>query len=138
MTALYEGLRIVDIDDGRNQPGATRGSPQALWRHRISEEDYEAMVEAQGGRCGICGREDKKLVIDHDHGCCDNAQRFGRTCGLCVRGLLCHGCNMFVGFIERSSPAVLARALRYIDGANARSVGESVGGAAETALALLA
>jgi hypothetical protein len=53
----------------------------------ITPEDYDAMYEAQGGRCGVCGVEKGKqnFHIDHDHGTGE------------VRGLLCLSCNAGMG-----------------------------------------
>lgn len=61
-------------------------------------------------QCGICGRSDRKLVIDHDHRCCPSEV----ACGRCVRGLLCHGCNVALG-IFRDDPRLLRLAARYIE-----------------------
>lgn len=49
----------------------------------VTDEEYAAMLERQGGGCAICGATPKtrRLHVDHDH----------RTGG--VRGLLCHRCN---------------------------------------------
>lgn len=48
---------------------------------------YEAMLEAQGGVCAICGREPyptRRFDIDHDH-----AEMY-------IRGLLCWRCNRWL------------------------------------------
>ena len=69
-------------------------------RFHITVEDYLTILDAQGGGCAICGATyfgDKRLKrfhVDHDHSCCPEA---GRSCGKCVRGLLCHGCNTALG-----------------------------------------
>lgn len=49
----------------------------------ISDADYAALLEAQGGHCALCPSTPKarRLHVDHDHAS-------GR-----VRGLLCHRCN---------------------------------------------
>lgn len=69
-----------------------------LWTHyRLTIEDYQEMFDKQNGKCYIC-YETKKLVVDHDHKCCNGKL----SCGKCVRGLICHNCNTLVGFLERN------------------------------------
>lgn len=66
------------------------GSMRGYWlwrRYRITEADYDAMVDEQGGVCAICGSDDPQCV-DHDHGT-------GK-----VRGVLCQGCNGALGYVE--------------------------------------
>lgn len=70
-----------------------------LNRYKMTREQLSGMRESQGNRCAIC-REDRKLVIDHDHACCPSAQGRSRSCGGCVRGLLCHRCNVGLAYIE--------------------------------------
>jgi hypothetical protein len=65
----------------------------------LSLADYKAMLEAQGGCCAICQRTDNSdrfFAVDHDHACCPTQ----KTCGQCVRGLLCTPCNAQLGFLE--------------------------------------
>lgn len=100
------------------------GTDAALARHNLSAAEYDSLAEAQGGRCAVCLRSDVRLVIDHDHECCGPVMLTGRpTCGFCVRGLLCHRCNMLLGFLEGTSADVVVRALQYISGKNPRAVG---------------
>lgn len=78
------------------------------------------MLAKSNGKCYICGMEEtqsnwngdgyQSLCIDHDHACCD---RYG-SCGKCVRGLLCSGCNSGLGAFK-DDPARLRAAADYIE-----------------------
>lgn len=61
---------------------------------------YDETLESQGGGCAICSappKEDKFMCVDHDHSCCPGS----KSCGKCVRGLLCLSCNVQIGFLEK-------------------------------------
>ncbi len=70
----------------------------------IDAGQYDAILESQGGVCAICeeppggdGRF-RRLSVDHDHACCSGK----KSCGKCVRGLLCRPCNFGIaGFRDR-------------------------------------
>ena len=88
-----------------------RESPEALRfkRYGITPERYaEALAEG----CEICHRKASKLHIDHDHDCCP-ARTF-RTCGKCVRGLICGPCNRALGMFKDDVGA-LQRAIDYLN-----------------------
>jgi hypothetical protein len=73
--------------------------------------DWRAItLEAQNGSCAICAAtlalEDTR--IDHDHACCPK-----KSCGKCVRGLLCNSCNTGLGNF-RDDPILLIAAAEYI------------------------
>jgi hypothetical protein len=70
-------------------------------RYGISAEDADAMLEAQGGLCAICGAAPAGHV-DHDH-------QTGA-----VRALLCFNCNGGLGQF-RDDPAILRAAAEYIE-----------------------
>ena len=62
-------------------------------RYGITQSDYNHLLETQMQKCGMCSKLlDKKkprsIHIDHDH-----------TTGK-VRGILCDGCNLFLGRFE--------------------------------------
>lgn len=89
-----------------------------LRRHGLTPEEYAARLAAQGGGCAICGAPEtrfadgraRRLDVDHDHGCCPGTA----SCGACVRGLLCSGCNRgLFGF----DPTTLRAAAAYFEGA---------------------
>lgn len=59
-------------------------------------------------RCDSCGdkllrdRGRHKGVVDHDHTCCNGP----RSCGQCVRGILCQQCNFIAGMIENQADRI--------------------------------
>lgn len=63
-------------------------------------EQYEAMLERQGGLCASCGDPFEKTPhVDHNH-----------ETGV-VRELLCGPCNLAVGHLKDSAPRAMALAL---------------------------
>jgi hypothetical protein len=73
---------------------------QRIWQtkrvHGMEPEDWDALWDAQGGLCYLCGADlatVKVVDIDHDHSCCPPA----KSCAVCRRGLACHGCNIAIG-----------------------------------------
>lgn len=84
-------------------------------KYRLTLERYREILARQNGRCGICGADaptdirTERFHVDHDHACCPGR----KSCGKCVRGLLCHFCNTALGNF-RDSPTVLRAALRYL------------------------
>jgi hypothetical protein len=47
--------------------------------------------------------------VDHDHACC---QKKNRSCGKCIRGLLCHTCNIAASIRTARLVAQSARSLQ--------------------------
>jgi hypothetical protein len=81
---------------------------QLKFKYGITQEEYDALLEAQGGGCAVCGAtpEEEELPVDHDH---DTGE---------VRGILCNNCNNGIGRFE-DSPELLRSAADYLEGANA-------------------
>lgn len=61
-----------------------RAFAQRLRERGLDEFTYRRIAEDQQGRCGICGRERKRLVLDHCH---DSGEARGLLCGTCNSGL---------------------------------------------------
>ena len=95
-------------------PECTKASPlsrQALKNHNVPHHVVHAwLMLGDELRCEFpgCGR---RLLhnsknhgnrnagwpcIDHDHSCCPES----RSCGQCIRGVICSGCNTMLGCIE--------------------------------------
>lgn len=91
----------------------TTGRNNRLIRHfNITLEEYNDLLLAQSGRCAICGNKPKKqrLAIDHDHNCCKGK----RSCGKCIRGLLCMFCNHRLLGAAHDSVEILEKAADYL------------------------
>lgn len=71
----------------------------------LSADDYNRLVERQGGRCAICKEDGARLFVDHDH-----------ATGA-VRGLLCHDCNIAISWLDDDPERALSAA-RYLRPAN--------------------
>lgn len=91
-----------------------------LARHRESQYglvagQFAVMLRVQAGRCAICRQmpsaESRGLHVDHDHSCCTS---HAKSCGKCVRALLCDKCNTGLGKF-RDSPELLRRAAGYLE-----------------------
>ena len=96
--------------------------------YNITEERFMEMLKEQGLSCAICnypfihGRWDlvgpveiyltKGIAnIDHDHKCCPEKSK---SCGKCVRGLLCASCNNGLGRFK-DDIASLKNAIHYLE-----------------------
>lgn len=69
-----------------------------LETYNMTKIEYADMYLQQEGKCKIqvCDRE--ATHIDHDHKCCPGR----KSCGACVRGLLCDPCNRDLGMLENA------------------------------------
>lgn len=81
-----------------------------IWKcFQITLDEYDKILEEQGGGCGICGRPPKpgkSLAVDHDH-----------QTGY-IRGLLCFLCNRRV--LGARSAEILIKTANYVSDPPAR------------------
>lgn len=65
----------------------------------LSLEQFDELFYRQAGRCGCCGddlRPGRAMHLDHDH-----------SSGM-VRAILCHACNVGLGYFEAPDSRVVA------------------------------
>ena len=83
----------------------------------LADEQYQALLAKQHNKCLICSivfnAEPKTSTpcIDHDHACCPRIGK--RTCGKCIRGVICYGCNVMLGF-SKENITTLQNAIQYL------------------------
>lgn len=84
----------------------------------IDAATYRRLLEEQQHACRICGKREtathqsgtlRRLSVDHDHKCCPGK----KSCGKCVRGLLCARCNSAIGLVNEDL-AVIDRMASYL------------------------
>ena len=85
-------------------------------RFNMTVQEYDDLLERQGGGCAVCGAAAgrRRLHVDHDHSCCPVTRKDFRTCGRCVRGLLCSACNRALGYAS-DDPARLRALAEYLE-----------------------
>lgn len=76
-------------------------------KYGIGVKEFEALLEAQGGGCAICGttvnpQRGKSMHLDHDH-------KTGA-----VRGILCHPHNVLLGLVNDDT-SLLLKAIGYLE-----------------------
>lgn len=114
----------------RGVPGicpTCRTKISGVWNRLLSHHvptDTIVQIIRDGAECRICdtdlltpvrqpsGNYRCLLVVDHDHTCCPDSSG---SCGRCIRGFLCPGCNAALGFL-RDQPDLAIRAADYLQG----------------------
>ena len=91
------------------------------WKHRrqmtqiktkygLTKDQYIDMMLEQDFCCAFCAQPQAAFLVDHDHACCDRE----KSCGECVRFLLCQACNTMIG-MAKDNPATLRRAADLLE-----------------------
>ena len=99
-------------------------------KYGTTVEWYRARLIEQSGICAICNHLShhhgtlQRLQVDHNHECCDLRTK---SCGKCLRGLLCADCNINLSYLEKflkdawvfpmlgKGNSWTGRALKYLD-----------------------
>jgi hypothetical protein len=86
---------------------------QSIKKYGITPEQLNQILREQDYSCAICHAEFTEELprqIDHDHSCCDGSF----SCGTCVRGLLCHPCNVGIDKFKDDTK-LLQSAIEYLE-----------------------
>lgn len=92
----------------RKKKGLRPRTASSLRKYGLTVQQWQEMLDAQGGRCLLCrkGGLTKHLSVDHDH----TLEKLGV---MWVRGLLCQRCNRALAAWEWDEE-VLERAAQYL------------------------
>jgi hypothetical protein len=89
-----------------------RSRQATLRKYNLTPEQFDELLAEQGYCCAICAGEFVETPnVDHDHSCCPDRKR---SCGKCIRGLLCSNCNNGIGRF-RDDPEILRKAADYLE-----------------------
>ena len=97
-------------DENKDYNKSRQRKYQLKYNYGITEEDYNFMLQQQGGKCAICSSDKptgkwKVFAVDHCHH--TNV----------IRGLLCNECNRGIGLLGDDSQRLRAAA-NYLDKTN--------------------
>ena len=112
-----EGCLVPDCTGKHADSGLCSKHAQRRRKYNLTVQDLLATYTSP---CRICGAppvtdsSKRPHGVDHDHSCCPGT---ARSCGKCVRGVLCHGCNSGLGAF-RDDIDRMKRAIRYVESWN--------------------
>lgn len=83
-------------------------------KYGLSEEQYKTMLQKQNNQCP-CGttfgtKRETWPYVDHDHACCPTE----KSCGKCVRGILCNRCNTVLGLMKEDPKLLPQFLINYL------------------------
>lgn len=102
--------------------GLSQRDSNLVRTYGITVNEYEVMLETQGGVCWICEKPQKnrRLSVDHKHEKGEK-RRSPRLRRSRVRGLLCWRCNTALGKFD-DNPTFLRKAADYLEATPAQEV----------------
>ena len=100
-------MASVGKEKAKGRYSAEKRSDSIVKSYGITLNDYDQLLQFQGGGCAICGSKEAKtkrngrFCVDHDH-------LTGK-----VRGLLCAPCNRGIGLLK-DDPEIIQKAVSYL------------------------
>lgn len=116
--------RCIDCDRKFRGTQEQRRAITLKYYYNMTPAEYANRVAAQSGLCEGCGSpppEGDYLHIDHDHNCCESS----KSCGRCIRGLLCGSCNRALGLLK-DNRKTLGSLLVDLEESDARKISGSI------------
>jgi len=96
------------------------------YSYKITLAQYSELLLRQNNLCLGCLRPqsefEKAFCVDHDHSCCPGE----KSCGKCIRGLLCGPCNRVLGQAN-DNIGILRRLADYVEVFTKASLNRKVG-----------
>ncbi len=105
---IYLRTKREKAKEYRKRHGSSKFQFQKIrLTYNLSEEDFIKLKESQDNKCAVCKLEFTNTPqVDHNHSCCSG----NKSCGKCVRGLLCIPCNIALGCLRDSIDNCLSAA----------------------------
>lgn len=100
----YRAAWMKNDRDNHIEISRAREFAREMKKYGTTVEWYRDRLIEQSGVCAICKHLShhhgtlQRLQVDHDHGCCD---LHTKSCGKCIRGLLCADCNILLSYLEK-------------------------------------
>lgn len=101
-------------DNRQNRCKDCAPTKKLIEKFGLTLEDYNSILESQNGTCLFCPATEyvsgKRLGVDHDRSCCPG----NKSCGKCVRALLCQRCNTVLGLCN-DNPKLLHELANFLE-----------------------
>lgn len=80
--------------------------------YHLTAEQYSMLFVRQANLCpcGVLLTEEVIPNVDHNHSCCPGR----KSCGKCVRGILCRRCNRVLGLLNENPLLLPSYLLEYL------------------------
>lgn len=110
----YDSSRGCDMPECERKYSTMGLCAPHYHRTRAYNISRDQLIDLESHNCQICDSpppaSGRSHHIDHDHSCCPES---AKSCGECVRGVLCSNCNTAIGSLKED-PELFRRAIEYL------------------------